>query len=304
MPRVYEKLFLVLTLVLIWLAISSASILVILSGATPEACAFWRLLLSIPLIYLLSFLAHRQKPFLTRLGLHNFIAGVALSFHFILWMNSLFLIPVFISTLLVTLYPLYSLILESAIFKRRIKLHQLIGILTSTILLSIYLRVNELILNLGTIEALIAGFLAGIYFVTGHFARRYLKESVFDYSIKTYLVASAITLLYSLIYDKKIIYYDVKPYLYFAMLATIPMILGHTLMNYLLDRYPASLITMVSYGEPFGAALLAHLILNQHLSINHLIYGFLIITCVFLTVTLSTDKETIYEKTREINKRR
>lgn len=302
MSRAYETLFLVLLLLVIWLAISSASVLVILSNASPEACAFWRLSLSIPIISILGNIVYKQRPSITRLGLHNVIAGVALSLHFILWMNSLFLIPIFISTLLVTMYPLYSLILEVVLFKRGIKIYQVLGIIASTALLALYLEVNELVLNLGAVKALIAGFLAGVYFVVGHYARRYLKESIVDYSIRTYLAASITTLFYALVFNKEIIYFDVVPYLYFIAMAIVPMILGHTLMNYLLERYPSSLITMVSYGEPFGAGLLGYMILGQKLSITHLIYGLIIVTCVFLTITTSMSQGTLDEEAEKSSK--
>lgn len=282
-----STLLLVFLLMVAWLAISSASVIVVLSGATPEACAFWRLLFSIPLLFTVGFLSRNSFLGLTNYRVQHIVAGIALSLHFTLWMHSLLMIPIFVSTLLVTLYPIYSLVLEMIVFKRRISMYQIAGLVTCTVLLSIYLGVSELVFNTGALLALLAGFLAAIYFTAGYYARFYMGEPVISYAIKTYFTASVVTLITALVNNSRIFYLEINKYVFFILLALIPMILGHTLMNYLLNKYPASIVTSISYGEPFGAGLLAYLLIGQELSLNHVIYGVLIITSVFITVMLS-----------------
>lgn len=283
-----ERVRLVFFLMVIWLSISSASVLVILSGASPEACAFWRLTLSLPFLYVMGII--RENNYYPRIRLRHLIAGLSLSLHFVLWMHSLFSIPVYVSTLLVTLYPLYSLLIELVFLRRRIMVIQIMGFSLCTLLLVVYLDVSELVLNIGTLEALIAGILASIYFEIGGYARCREKESTLSYALSTYMVASISTLITSLLTNTQIVYTDYLKYVYFILLAFIPMILGHTLMNYLLGKYPASIVTSISYGEPFGAGLLAYLLLGQVVDYRHVLFGSIIIAITFITVTYSTRK--------------
>ncbi|MEM0224308.1 MAG: DMT family transporter [Desulfurococcaceae archaeon] len=275
-----------LSLLVIWMAISSASILVVLSKAPAEACAFWRLFLSLPLLYVVGLLSGKP-PSIKEVKFHHLISGLSLSFHFALWMHSLVLIPIYVSTLLVTLYPLYSLIMEFLLFNRKPSLVQAIGMITCTILLSLYLGINELMFSAGAIEALIAGLFAAVYFMAGHYARSRLKEATLDYAIKSYLVATLFTMIIAILKGIDLIYYDTAKYAYFVLMAAIPMLLGHTLMNFLLEKYSASIITSVSYGEPFGAGLLAYFILGQEIALNHILFGLAIMITIFITVSSS-----------------
>jgi drug/metabolite transporter (DMT)-like permease len=277
-----RKAELVLLSLVIWLAISSASVLVKLSGATPEACAFWRLLLSLPLIRVIGSITGSTS--LGRYRLVHLVSGLALALHFVLWMHSLFLVSVYTSTLLVTLYPIYSLVIEATVFHKRPRVIQVVGVLASTILLAMYLGFTGLELNLGVVEALLGGVFAAVYFTSGYYARSKLGESTMAYTLKSYSTATVFIGLVSVVRGANLYDYPLSTYVYFILLATVPMILGHTLMNYLLSRYTASLVTLVSFGEPYGAGLLAYLLLGEVIGVNQLILGSLILFTVFSTI--------------------
>jgi drug/metabolite transporter (DMT)-like permease len=49
----------------------------------------------------------------------------------------------------------------------------------------------------------------------------------------------------------------------FLLIASIPMMMGHTVFNYLLGRHHAVTIAASTLGEPVGAALLAVPILGE-----------------------------------------
>lgn len=275
---------LVCLLVVVWLSISSGSILVLLSGASAEACAFWRLLLSVPLLYLVGTL-QSGKPTVLKVKLHHVVSGISLALHFVFWMRSLFIIPVYISTLLVAVYPFYSLLIEVIAYRRKLPLRQLVGFLACTILLAMYLGVHELVFNIGVVEAIVAGFLVAVYFEVGSYARYKLKESTTAYAISTYLIAAFFVALFAQILGVGLLYHEPVKYVFFVALAVVPMMLGHTLINYMLGKYPASIATSIGYGEPFGAGLLAYLLLKQEISLTHIVFGTLIIITVFITVT-------------------
>jgi len=281
--------------IIVWVSISSASILVILSKAPAEACAFWRLLISALILHVIGFYRDGNirsiYVVLKRFKWYHLVASLGLASHFILWMKSLFLIPVYISTLLVTLYPLYSLLGEIAILRYKPPPSQVLGLVSSIVLLVLFLRVENLIVNEGAILALLGGVAAAIYFEVGSYARGNVGEDVVTYASHTYLLSSVLVLIYSLISNITLFNYPPSTYMYFILLAVIPMLFGHTVINYVLAHYPASLITMIALGEPFGAGLLAYLVLGQSLEPQHLLYGVALIFTVLITLTKSTRRK-------------
>lgn len=268
---------------IIWISISSASILVLLSGAPAEACAFWRLAISSLILLTISMLKHQRA--LKSIRTHHVISGLMLALHFILWMRSLFLVEVYVSTLLVTTYPLYSLIVDIVIYRFNFSRVQVFFVVFAAVLVAAYLNVHELVFNIGAAYALIAGVACAVYFSIGSYARSRLGEDTINYAFNTYLSATLFTGIYSLIEGVELFSYNARTFAFFVLLALIPMIMGHTLMNYLLDRYPASLVTSISYGEPFGAGLLAFLFLGQTLSPSHVAFG---VAIVLLIAVIST----------------
>lgn len=272
-----------------WISISSASILVLLSNAHAEACAFWRLVISAFILSIAWISRNKHVNLdLIRVKWYHFLAGLNLALHFIFWMRSLFMIPVYISTLLVTLYPFYSLLGEVIVLRYKPPRLQLLGLVISTLLLALYLNIENLVLNEGALLALLGGVVAAVYFELGSYARRVIKEDVVTYALLTYTISGVSVLLYALVSGVELFNYSPSTYIYFALLALVPMTLGHTVINYILANYPASLVTMIALGEPFGAGLLAYVILGQSIELAHLFYGSVIVTVVFVTLTATS----------------
>ncbi|ADV64922.1 DMT family transporter [Desulfurococcus mucosus] len=264
MPMLTKHIFL---LPVVWVAISSASILVRLSGVPGEVCAFWRMFFSS--LLLLPLWLHRGKGF----KWYHVASGLALALHFILWMKSLFMVSVYTSTLLVVLYPLYSLIIDVLIHGYRPSMPQVLGFTAAVASLTVYTGVNNLVYQPGAILSLMAGLLVALYFEIGRYARGAVGESLSGYVFPTYASAAFFTLMYNMVSGVSIFPVNPLSYLYFALMALIPMMLGHTLMNYLLKHYPAYLVTSISLGEPFGAGLLAYFILGEGMALPSILTG-------------------------------
>jgi len=273
----------IVILLVIWVSISSASILVRLSGAVAEACAFWRLVFTLPILYVLGRINGLSSGYFD-FSIYHFISGFALAMHFVLWMNSLFLIPVYTSTLLVTLYPLFSLPIEVLLFSMKPRGIQVAGLTLCILLLTLYLGIEGLSLNLGVLEALLGGLFASLYFTTGYYARTCMREPTTTYAFKSYLLAAVSTGVAGFLRGSNLLHYSLLTYVFFILLAVVPMMLGHTLMNYLLRIYTASLVTAISFGEPYGAGLLAYILLSEPLRIRQLILGTIIVITVFTTI--------------------
>jgi len=254
----------------IWVSISSASVIVVLSNAPAEVCAFWRTFLT-SMIFAPITLARRKFAF----KLHHALSGVFLGLHFVFWMQSLFLLPVYQSTLIVVTYPVFNVLLDYLFFDEKPGLRKMLGFSTALILLWLFLQVNNLMFNYGVLLAFAAALFAAGYFEIGRYVRSRLGESTLSYATPTYLTASAVALTYSILNGSDIFSYTLETYTAFILMAIIPMIGGHTLMNYYMKKYPASTVTSIALGEPFGAGLLGMLLLSQPLAPLSLFIGFL-----------------------------
>lgn len=216
--------------------------------------------------------------------LHHIFSGVSLALHFIFWMQSLFIIPVYTSTLLVSTYPIYTLLIDMCFFKYKPTITHVTGLIGAFVSLAFFLNISGVFLDIGVLLALLGGVFGAIYFEIGSYARQSLGENTVSYSFPTYLVATISSLIYNLVLVNNIFHYPSYTFLYFLLMALIPMILGHTMVNYLLRVFRASILTMILLGEPFGSGLLAHILLGQALTFSSILMGFC--TMFFIALTL------------------
>jgi len=256
---------------IILISISSASILVRLSGAPGEVNAFWRLIIASALTLAYAFASGRT----IRVGSPKVlaiivVAGVALGLHFALWMDSLFRLPVGVSTAVVILYPVH---LRLAELLKSFSPTPIEALGYSAALLGIAVFFSESILNstlsmVGLLESLAASLAAAVYFYAGSIVRRSTDNT--SYTSMCYLTASVVALAYSTLRGENPFKYLPSSWPWFLLLALVPMIGGHTLMNYMLKFYPASLVTSVAILEPAGASILSYILLGETLSPTHI----------------------------------
>lgn len=248
---------------IIWLSISSASILVRVSGAPGSVCAFWRLAFSVLLL---------TPPWIVQgnrsIDPMSVLSGVFLGLHFVFWMESLYLVPVVVSTVLVVTYPFYSLFFDYFLFGERVSRVQVAGLVVGFICVVLYYspaapgNLNAL----GLTYALVAGFLASLYFVIGRFLRSRRNVGLIDYVYPAYLSGLATTFAYNSLFATNLYSYSAYTYATFVLMSVVPMLGGHTLMNYLLKRVKTTTLTSIALGEPIGAGVLAYAFLNEAVS--------------------------------------
>uniref|UniRef100_A0A7C4FHV9 DMT family transporter n=1 Tax=Ignisphaera aggregans TaxID=334771 RepID=A0A7C4FHV9_9CREN len=251
--------------VLASLSIGVASILVRVSQASPAACAFWRLFIASLLLLAVSGTSHAHA-LCSRKLLYPLVAGLALSAHFVLWMDSLFRVSVAVSTTIVVLYPVHLALVE--VFRgEKVGLGVAVGIamaFTAVVLLfSNSLAVSSLAGVLGAAEAFVASLAAAMYFYTGRLSRKRLSTA--EYSSATYLIASLTTLAYSSAAGDNVFSYLQNSWPWLLALALVPMVGGHTVMNYLLKFYKSSTVTSIALAEPAVASILAAVILRERI---------------------------------------
>ncbi len=272
---------------IILFSISSSSILVLVSGATALACAFWRVFLASVILWALRAIRSGFRSFIIDRHLlgASIVSGSLLAMHFLLWMESLFVIPVAVSTTVVVTYPLFSVVIDYGVFREEITPLQIIGLVVGFIGVLLFMH-PQILVGDNTVGILLAfsGALGATgYFSIGRFVRK--KLDVLSYTITAYTSTSLILLLYAGITNANIVSYPSTTYVSFVLLAVVPMICGHTLINYLLRYMKTSIATSIALGEPIGASLLAYLILQQQIDVPTALVMTLVLAAIALTIS-------------------
>jgi len=237
------------------LAVASASILIRLTPADPVAIAFWRLALAT--LIAAPFAAARGLPRGRELA-YSIASGVLLAVHFLSWIPSLFLTTVAASTTLVNIHPVVMLLLTKAL-RERVGKRAVAGVLVATAgaLLTTFAPGGLL----GNALAILGAVSFAGYIALGRVVRS--AVNTWGYVAVAYGSAAAVSLLAGVALGSNFFNYSWQVFAMFLLIASIPMMAGHTVFNYLLGRYRAITVATSVLGEPVGATLLAALLLGE-----------------------------------------
>jgi len=258
-------------------AVSTASILIRMSGSPPLAIAAYRLVFST--LLLLPFFVHFDGPGkMRRLGTKGVASlmgiGVVLAIHFASWITSLSFTTVASSAIFVHIDPIFVAIVSHFFLKERVTRRMVAGIAVAfvgaTTIAVGDAGIGELNLY-GDLLALVGGVMLGIYILGGRVVRRNLDLT--SYVTPVYATASIVLVLMSLLSGTPLTGYPVDEYVLFFAIALVPMIFGHTLYNWALRYVSAPIISMSLLGEPVGASILAILFLDEVPSVMVLLGG-------------------------------
>ena len=296
MARTSENSRAYLAIATAMVSVSFASIFIEWSESAPFAIAAYRLGLTCVLLLPVmlwtrgfSSLREIQK----RDALLILLSGVALTFHFGLWIVSLTLTLVSTSVILVTSHPIFVAAVQHFLLNEKVKKVAAVGIViafsgVAVIALS-DLGVGEETL-FGDLLAFLGGLCAGIYFLCGRVVRQ--KVDVIPYSFSVYGVAAVLLFISAFIAGDELVVTDNREWVLFLAMAIIPTILGHTMFNYALKKLPAHLISTSVLGEPIGASLLAYLLLPDEVpSLWIILGGALVVVGLYIVLALSYARE-------------
>lgn len=218
------------------------------------------------------------------------VAGIALALHFDLWMVSLFHLSIAASVTIVDSYPALLAVVGRLLFKEEYDRLQLAGALAAM------LGVAGLALSSGRGSPIptggdpvkgsllaFAGMLAvSVYFSTGKSVRA--RVGTLTYTGIVYSIASPVSLAATITLGYRLTGYGLDTYLYLAGLALLPMLGGHTVINYLLARMSLLAATIPVLGEPVGASLLAWAILGEPVTLVEA--GWMLLTLAGISLVL------------------
>ncbi len=276
-----------LVLIIGVIAISISAILVKVATAPAGVIAFYRLLFSMLLMSPLFMFKYRKELKLVTKrdwGL-SVASGVFLAFHFILWFESLNYTSVASSTVLVTLQPIFAFIGTYLFFKERLSFKAIcsgmIAVGGSIIISYGDFKISGSAL-FGDILALAACALVTFYLLFGQSVRK--RISLITYTFIVYAISTLVLFGYLLVTKESFYPYPKSDWWYFLLLAIVPTLLGHTLLNWVVKWVSTSMISVAILFEPVGATILAFYIIGENVNLSQLIGGSVVLLGIGLFV--------------------
>ena len=285
-------------------AVSTASILIrfALNEASPLVISAYRMALAALIAAVLSLTNTAKEPFHPKLKdlAWMSLAGLFLALHFASWTTSLALVSVSSSVILVTTTPLWVALVSPIWLKEKISPAFYVGLalaLDGSVLVGFSeacsfsaagvacraasLNSDTTVLS-GLFLAVFGAWMAGGYLLIGRKLRGTIP--VFPYTTFVYGISAVFLILALILRGEQMWGYSLKAYALFTAMAVIPQTLGHSVLNYSLEKLPASVVSLSLLGEPVGATVLAALFLNEKPSLIQIIGGCIILGGIVFAV--------------------
>lgn len=239
--------------------------------AGPLAIAFYRLFFATLLLAPFAVRAARQErqPLRPR-DLAAFAAvGFLLAAHFATWITSLRLTSVASSAVIVATESLWVPLGAAFLLRERVGARIWVGVgialVGSTVLVvgdrgDTRISAHSLA---GDFLALAGALAASLYFLAGRRIRQ--RVGLFTYATIVYAWTSLFLLGFILVKHEPLWPFSLRIFGFLLALAFFPMILGHTLINYLLKWVPPHYVSTSILAEPVVSALLAVVLLSEAL---------------------------------------
>ncbi len=248
-------------------SVSFAAPLFRLADAEPLTASFWRLAFAVLIL----------APFARRIAWRTWSAkewglaaasGIALGAHFSLWVTSLFYTTVAASVSLVTLQAIFVALGGHFLLGDRLRGAGWVGVVLATIGAFVIAFADaqgaEEARNalLGDALAILGGLGSAAYMLIGRRLRA--TKGLVEYVMPVYAIAAvAILLTLPLVGQPLVGDMSGSTFIFFVLLAAVPMLGGHTLANWCFRYMPAHTVATWILLEPAGAALLAWPLLGE-----------------------------------------
>jgi drug/metabolite transporter (DMT)-like permease len=252
-------------LVLAVLATSWGAPFVRLATAPPLAIAAWRLAIATLLLTPVALSPARRaewRGLTARAAWGVVAAGAALAVHFGAWIASVRLTSVAASSALVALSPVFAWLMSTAFLGERPTPRQAAGILLAVAGAAVIavggVRGGSTRALEGDGLALVGAVSSALYLVIGRRLR--VGMSLAAYVTPVYAVAAVLLLAAAGTHGQAFAPYPPREWVIFAALAVVPMIIGHTGLNFALRFFPAFVVGVAALGDPVVATLIAWLL--------------------------------------------
>ena len=266
------------------LCVSTSSIMVRFTTAPPLVIAFYRLTLTALLGGLLMAGTGQHWParrsHLPRAGL----AGLFLALHFGFWITSLSYTSVASSVLFTNLQVIFVIIFAALFLKERVNARALAGVAVSLVGISVIGGGDLFHGRLwGDLLALISGFMFAVYLMIGRSIRD--EVSIWPYTVVISGMAGAFLAIAVVLSGQRFGGYPAVNYLWFVLMALLPGIGGHGILNWALKYVKAPLVAISILGESVGASVLGYFLLHESLAWFQLLGGAMVLCGIYWAVS-------------------
>ena len=276
-------------------AISFASILIKFCDDVPSIMiATYRLTISsIILLTIAKGRGIRFTSFSKKQLLIGVLGGFFLSLHFSFWISSLKFTSVASSVVLVTTNPIFVGLFSYLLFREKQPPELILGIILSfsgSIILALGdsglqgLSIQNPSFLLGDVLALLGAIMTSGYLMVGSKLRE--EMDVLSYISVVYTFSACFLLIASVSWGIPFTGYKASSYLYMALLAVVPQLIGHTAINWSLKHLKTSMVAITILGEPIGASILAYIIFRETIKS----FQGIGIVLIFLAIIISSRK--------------
>jgi len=264
------------------LAVSTASIFVRFAQLEAPSIVIAALRLGFAVVAITPFAIIRYCSELRALTRHELLLGTlsggCLAIHFAAWITSLEYTSIVSSVVLVSTGPLWVALLSPLFLRDALTMPVLIGLLLALLGGVIIALGDSCQIDHGLVcpsfsgflrgEALLGNFLAlvGAWALAGYLMiGRKLRSgmSLVPYIFVVYGVAAAALFAAMFASGQSPAGFSGMTYLWILLLALIPQLIGHSTFNWILRYLPATLVAIITLGEPIGSAVLAYFILKE-----------------------------------------
>ena len=277
---------------------SSAAILIRLAlqeSMPPALIAGARLFIAV--LALTPIALNRYRGHLKRLKRQELLwaaaSGLFLAIHFIAWVSSLQHTTVLVSVVIVSSGPIWVAVLEVIFLRIRLSPAVIVGLLIALaggILIGLPLGASgvasqptgasESAALTGAALAWIGALTVSAYMLIGRRLRA--KLPVIPYIWLVYGIAALVMLAVVLWTKTPVLGFRLEGYLILLVMGLVPQLLGHSSLNYILEYFPATLVSMFSQLEPVGSAVFAFILFRELPPGQQIIGSGIIIAGVFM----------------------
>lgn len=221
------------------------------------------------------------------------LSGIFLAIHFIAWVSSLQYATVLVSVVIVSSVPIWVAMLEVIFLSIRLSRPVVIGLLialTGGISIGLPLGGSEAgaapasaVENatlLGASLAWIGALAISAYMLIGRKLRARLP--LIPYIWLVYGIATLVMTAVILLTATPVFGFSSEGYWVLLVMGLVPQLLGHSAVNFVLEYFPATLVSLFSQLEPIGSAVLAFILFSELPPAQQIIGSGIIITGVFL----------------------
>ncbi|WP_290817651.1 DMT family transporter [Halovivax sp.] len=270
-------------------AASTSAILVRWSVAPSSVAAFYRVLFTTLLVAPVALVYHREE--FGRLSPRDrwsaILAGVALAVHFATWFESLNHTSVAASVTLVQTQPIFVAIGAALLLGERVTRTTVAGIavaICGAAAMS-FGDAGQAPLSdataFGNALALVGALMLAGYVLAGRSIRQ--RVSLFPYVTVVYAACSVTLLVVVGVQGHAYAAYPAREWALFLAMALLPGILGHTIINWVLEHLESVVVSVAWLGEPVGATLLALVLLAEVPDAITVVGGLVVLSGIYVT---------------------